>query len=243
MTVKELVLAVRCELAAKADTKFREGLMWFFKEPVDPYGVRTPEVRRIAASAYRELKKWPVAQRNAFCRELWASGKMEEGGIAICVYQRFRKQCTACEFRLFERWIDRYVGNWAHCDGVSSWLIAASIANEPDLIPLLLPWVRSKKRWKRRAAAVSFLQEAKQGRNTEVLLHVAGDLLEDPDDMVQKGVGWLLKEAYVKKPADVMRLLRNRKEGTPRLVLRIAAEKMTAAHKAEILSRALPERR
>jgi 3-methyladenine DNA glycosylase AlkD len=243
MTANELAAQVRSELAAHADLKFREGLMWFFKEPVDHYGVRTPQVRRIAASAYREVKKWPSAQRNAFCRELWVSGKMEEGGVAICVYQRFRKQCAACEFHLFEKWIDRYVGNWAHCDGVSSWLIAASIGNEPGLIPLLFPWVASENRWKRRAAAVSLLQEAKQGRNTEAILKVAGALLEDPDDMVQKGVGWVLKEAYPKRPGEVMDLLRVRKERTPRLVLRIAAEKMTAAHKAEILSRASAARR
>jgi 3-methyladenine DNA glycosylase AlkD len=243
MTRRELVSSVRSELAASADSKFRKGLMWFFKEPVDPYGVRTPQVRRIAAAAYREVKKWPPAERNAFCRELWASAKMEEGGVAICVYQRFRKQCSACEFHLFEKWIDRYVGNWAHCDGVATWLIAASIGNEPGLIRLLFPWVASKNRWKRRAAAVSFLQEAKQGRNTEAILEVAGALLEDPDDMVQKGVGWVLKEAYPKRPREVLELLRFRKDRTPRLVLRVAAEKMTAAHKAEILSRALQERR
>jgi 3-methyladenine DNA glycosylase AlkD len=243
MTPRELVSSVRSELAAGADPKFREGLMWFFKEPVDPYGVRTPQVRRIAASAYREVKKWPLPQRNAFCRELWASGKMEEGGVAICVYRRFRKQCAACEFHLFEKWIDRYVGNWAHCDGVAAWLIAASIENEPGLIPLLFPWVASKNRWKRRAAAVSFLQEAKQGRNTEAILKVASALLEDPDDMVQKGVGWILKEAYPKRPSEVMDLLRIHKDRTPRLALRIAAEKMTAAHKAEILSRASEARR
>jgi 3-methyladenine DNA glycosylase AlkD len=160
---------------------------------------------------------------------------MEEGGVAIYIYRRFRRQCASCEFRLFERWIDRYVRNWAHCDGVASWLIAASIENEPELMRFLPAWTSSRNRWKRRAAAVSFLQEAKRGRNTETILEIAGKLIEDSDDMAQKGVGWLLKETYPKKPRDVMAFLQARKESVPRLVLRIAAEKMTERDRRAIL--------
>jgi 3-methyladenine DNA glycosylase AlkD len=236
MEPNELLAAVRSQLAASADPKFRDALRWFFKEPVDPYGVRTPQVRKIAASAYKELKRWPVSRRDKFCNQLWKSGRMEEGGVAVCVYQRFRKHCASREFRLFEKWIDRHVRNWAHCDGVASWLIAASIENQPDLIPLLFPWTRSRNRWKRRAAAVSLLQEAKQGRNTEAVLKVAAELIADPDDMVQKGVGWVLKEAYPKKPRQVVRFLRACKHSAPRLVLRIAAEKMTQKDRKAILT-------
>ena len=55
--------------------------------------------------------------------------------------------------------------------------------------------------------------------------------------MVQKGVGWLLKETYPKKPAEVVRLLVANRTKTARLVLRYAAEKMTATDKARVLAR------
>ena len=42
----------------------------------------------------------------------------------------------------------------------------------------------------------SLLQEAKAGRHTDFIFEVAEALRGDADDMVQKGVGWLLKEAY-----------------------------------------------
>jgi len=64
-------------------------------------------------------------------------------------------------------------------------------------------------------------------RNTEIIFHI-GDLLRgDAGDMVRKGVGWLLKETYPKKPLETIEFLDVWRPGAPRLVLRIAAEKMT----------------
>jgi 3-methyladenine DNA glycosylase AlkD len=96
-------------------------------------------------------------------------------------------------------------------------------------------WTQSKNRWKRRAAAVALVYEGRRGRNTESILRIADLLLGDPDDMVQKGVGWLLKETYPHKPAHVMRFLMPRRQKTTRLVLRYAAEKMSAADRARLL--------
>ncbi len=235
--ITEALASIRAGLRARADGEFRRGIENFFREPVDAYGVRAPEVKAVAREAWREVKTWPDAELSKLAAELWKSGKIEEAGIAILIYRRRVKRCGAREFRLFERWIDRYVHNWASCDGVASWLLAASVGNEPALIGELDAWVRSRNRWKRRAAAVALLQEAKQGHNTAAILGITGALLEDPDDMVQKGVGWVLKETYPKKPAEVMRFLLPRAARTPRLVLRLAAEKMTADDRARLLGR------
>ena len=237
MTVDQAVAEIRAGLRARADEAFRRGVENFFREPVDAYGVRAPAVKAVAREAWREVKGWPAAAREKLARELWNSGKLEEGGVAILIYRRFEKQSGAREFRLFERWIDRYVRNWAACDGVASWLLAACLANQPDLIAELDGWVRSANRWKRRAAAVALLQEAKRGRNTAAIFRVAGALIEDPDDMVRKGVGWVLKETYPARPVETMKFLLPRAPRTPRLVLRLAAEKMSAQDRARILGR------
>ena len=232
-----MLASIRAGLRAQADEEFRKGVENFFREPVDAYGVRGPEVKIVARGAWREVKTWPDTALSKLATELWKSGKIEEAGIAILLYRRRVKQCGAREFKLFERWIDRYVHNWASCDGVASWLLAASIGNEPALIGQLDAWVNSRNRWKRRAAVVALLQEAKRGRNAAAIFRTAGALLGDPDDMVQKGVGWVLKETYPKKPAEVMKFLLPRAARTPRLVLRLAAEKMTPADRARLLGR------
>jgi len=82
---------------------------------------------------------------------------------------------------------------------------------------------------------VSFIQEAKKGRNTETIFQVCVLLRDDTDDMVRKGVGWLLKETYPKRPRDVIQFLDEWRASAPRLVLRLAAEKMTAEHREWLL--------
>jgi 3-methyladenine DNA glycosylase AlkD len=113
--------------------------------------------------------------------------------------------------------------------------LGASIENHPELVKKLLPWTRAKKRWKRRASAVSLVYSAKRGEHTEEIIRIAQPLLADPDDMVQKGVGWLLKETYPKKPREVMRFLTPQTQSIPRLILRYAAEKMSKEDKTRLL--------
>jgi len=231
--VGELAASIRSRLQALAEPEMAAGARRFFRESIHPIGVRSLHLHRMIPELYRTVKHWPPADRRRLCELLW-QGKMEEGVIVCHLCRRFSKHCGAVEFRLFERWIDRSVHNWAHCDGVSSWLLAACIANEPALVKKLPPWTRSRNRWKRRAAAVSLLQEANTGRNTETIFAIAAMLRDDPDDMVQKGVGWLLKETYPRHPQPVVKLLETW-TSAPRLMLRYACEKMTPAHRARVL--------
>lgn len=234
----DLLAEIRAEFDRLADPGAAEGAQRFFKdEPVKLRGVTSPQIQRVARDVYPRIKKLPIADRDRLCTALWASGSHEEGSLVCYVYRRFAKQCGAREFALFTRWLDRYVDNWAHTDGLSLWLLGASIANDPDLMEKLDSWTRSKNRWKRRAAAVALVYSAKRGEHTRTILRIAAPLIEDDDDMVQKGVGWLLKETYPKKPAEVVRFLFANRAKTTRLVLHYAAEKMTAADRVRVLAR------
>ena len=230
MTVDELVALTRSELARHAEPEFAAGVRKFFREPVDPWGVRSADLKQVEKIVARHLRPMTPADRNRYCSVLWEGGKLEEGALVCHVYRAFSRDFGSGEFRLFERWLDRYVRNWAHCDGLSSWLIAGCLANDPSLKPRVEAWTGARNRWKRRAAAVSFLQEAKAGRSAGEIFRVAVTLANDPDEMVQKGVGWLLKETYPKRPDAVVSFLEESRP--PRLVVRYAAEKMTAPDKA-----------
>jgi 3-methyladenine DNA glycosylase AlkD len=161
---------------------------------------------------------------------------LEEGALVCHLYRRFAKECAANEFELFESWIDRYVHNWSHCDGVSAWLVGACIANEPGLAVDLVGWTKARSRWKRRSAAVSLIKETKRPRHLELIFEIFDKLRNDPDDMVHKGAGWLLKETYPQHPEAVMQKMRLWKRDTTRLTLRYAAEKMLPEHRRETLA-------
>jgi 3-methyladenine DNA glycosylase AlkD len=204
------------------------------KEPVPALGVRAPALHACAARLARELKPWPAARRHRLADQLWRCGYHEGGLLVASLYRRFMRECGRCEFELCERWLGRYATTWAHVDALSTWLVAATIRNEPALAPRLLTWARSPNPWLRRAAAVGLLAEAKQGRHWPLIASVARTLAHDPEDLVQKGAGWLLKVAYGKRPQETVMLLTG--IDAPRLVKRYAAEKMTARDRQRVLA-------
>jgi len=203
----------------------------------EQHAMNAPAIHRVARDVSRDVKSWPVRDRDRFCDELFASRRWEEGALVCYVYRRFAKQCGPREFRMFTGWLDRYVDDWGLTDGLGLWLLGASIANDPALIGKLDSWTRSKNRWKRRAAAVALVPSARRGMHTREILRIATPLIPDPDDMVQKGAGWLLKETYPRKPAQVVKFLLPWRATAPRLVMRYAAEKMTTADRARVLAR------
>jgi 3-methyladenine DNA glycosylase AlkD len=235
MTPASLAAYIHERLAELHDPVFAEGQRRFFQHEVNTYGVRGPDLKRLSAEVYRAVKGWAPRERMRLMELLWRTGKLEGGAIVCYVLRRFIRSFGEEEFRQFERWVDRYVRNWAHTDGVASWLLAACIANQPDLRFRLTKWTSSKNRWKRRASAVSLLQEAKAGRNTEFIFSIAACLLPDRDDMVEKGVGWLLKQTYPKRPRETVEFLLKQGTAASRLTLRYAAEKMTTADRAAVL--------
>jgi 3-methyladenine DNA glycosylase AlkD len=222
-------------LAESADPVFAAGQQRFFQQRVPTYGVRTVRLHSIEREFWRRVKPLPLAQRNRLMTLLWQEPRLESGILACYLYRRFGKTCGTCEFHLFERWLDRYVSNWAHCDALSTWLLASSIANEPELRHELTAWTSAPNLWKRRASAVALLQEAKAGRHTEFLFTIALALLPDREDMVQKGVGWLLKETYPARPEETVAFLRAHGPKASRLTLRYAAEKMAGSHRRLVL--------
>jgi 3-methyladenine DNA glycosylase AlkD len=228
----KLVESIRAELAERVDEKYREGCRKFFKEAVDPWGVRSTGLKVVESFAYKQIKPLSRDDRYGVFEELWRGGKLEEGAMVCHIGRKFRREFGRTEFRRFERWIDEYVQNWTHCDGVASWLLAACIENDPALRDQLIRWTRSLNRWKRRASAVSFLQEAKRGRSIDYIFDACERLEADSDVMVQKGVGWVLKETYPKRPEETVEFVRL--HNFPRLVVRYAAEKMPKTDRAEL---------
>ena len=235
MTASGMEARIRRYLLGHGDDGFRRGQRAFFRNEVDSFGVRGGAVKERARQVIAEVKRWPSGERDELMERLWRMGKLESGALVCHVMRRFGKSFGWREFLMFGRRLDEHVHNWAHAGGVASWLVAACVANDAALLEELWAWTDSPNRWKRRASAVSLLQEAKQGRHAEFILRVAKKLLPDRDDMVQKGVGWLLKETHPRKPAETVSFLLREGSAASRLTLRYAAEKMSAADRRRVL--------
>jgi 3-methyladenine DNA glycosylase AlkD len=223
---KDIISSVRKSLKLAADGKAREAAQRFFKEPIKCYGMKSAIGGRIAKDAFKEVKGLSKSEVFALCEDLLASGWLEEAGIGAQWAYQMRKGFEPADFRVFERWVSKYIDNWAKCDTLCNHTIGAFIEQYPQFIDRLKVWAKSKNRWVRRAAAVTLIVPAKRGMFLPEVFEIADLLLMDGDDMVQKGYGWMLKEASRKHQKEVLEFVVARKDRMPRTALRYAIEKM-----------------
>ncbi|MCX6000047.1 MAG: DNA alkylation repair protein, partial [Chloroflexi bacterium] len=151
----------------------------------------------------------------------------EECQAAILLLQRDGRQFDEETLRVFERWLDGCVENWAVCDSLCLGLVHQFFAHHPNRLTHLQTWARSPSRWRRRAACVTLSKLCRRGEHWENVVSLADSLLSDTDVMVQKGVGWLLKVASQSRPDDVIAFLNQRRGQVPSRVKSYAKEYMT----------------
>ncbi|MDD3513495.1 MAG: DNA alkylation repair protein [Synergistaceae bacterium] len=237
MSVEPVLEELRKELAAHADEETRRSGRRFFKEPVNLYGIKTAVGTKIAKEFFKQLKGRTKEEIFSLCEELWKSGMMEESFVACNWSYALRKEFAEEDFLLFERWIQRYVGNWASCDTLCNHTIGAFIETFPQYVDRLKEWTASENRWVRRASAVSLIIPARNGLFLDDVFEIAERLLLDADDLVRKGYGWLLKVTYAKHEDAVFSYILSSKDVMPRTALRYAIEKMPPERKKEAMKR------
>ena len=234
---ENLSAAIRRELREHADAQILDTNRRFFKEEIKAYGMRSATVARIAKKFLPELRHKDKVAVFRLAEQLFSSGYMEEFMLACeFVYSR-HKEFAAADFPRLEQWLSRYVSNWAECDVLCNHSVGACVEQFPELTAELRRWTASSNRWMRRAAAVTLIIPAKHGDFLDEALEIADLLLEDHEDLVQKGYGWLLKEASRRHQAVIFRYVMERKARMPRTALRYAIELMPPELRAEAMKK------
>ncbi len=170
-----------------------------------------------------------------FSEALLASRWLEDRAAGIYAAESFVRRFGEAEFRRRERWL-RYTSDWATNDGLSVNVLGPQLLADRKRVQRVFCWARSRNRWYRRAAATSLIPAARRGFYATAVFRLARRLYRDSDEMVQKGVGWLLKEASKARPAEVARFLLSVKHDAPRLVLRYACEKLAPGERQRVLT-------
>lgn len=232
-----VITQLRKELQDHADPAFQKTSKRFFKEEIRCYGIRTAMVVAISKKYWKEVKSRDKQEIFALCEELYRSGMMEEAFVVSTWAPLLKDRFERGDLAVFQRWIDTYITNWAACDGFCNHTIGDFIEKFPDAVAELKEWTRSENRWMRRAAAVSLIVPAKHGKFQDDAIAIADLLLTDSDDMVQKGYGWLLKEASRKHTDEVFSYVMKNKKRMPRTALRYAIELMPKEKKAEAMKK------
>lgn len=232
-----IIKNLREELIRNAEEKIKLSGERFFKEDVRLYGLKSAMVTKIGREHYKLLKEKSKERVFLLCEELWRSGIMEESFIACNWSFYLHKDYDSEDFAVFDRWVNKYVTNWASCDTLCNHSVGALIDKYPYLLSGLKGWAKSPNRWVKRASAVSLIIPARNGRFLEDIFEIADILHSDTDDMVQKGYGWMLKSASQSHLHEVFNYVMSKKSTMPRTSLRYAIEKMPSELKAEAMAR------
>jgi len=232
-----VVTRIRKELESIADPAIRESSRRFFKEEIHCYGTKTASVIALAKKYWKEVKGRPKPEIFAMCEDLYRSGYIEESFIVSEWAHALSGRYDREDLPVFRRWVEIYITNWASCDGFCNHTLGDFLSEYPDCIEELKHWTQSDNRWMRRAAAVSLIVPAKHGKFLKESMEIADLLLTDSDDMVQKGYGWLLKEASRKHTREIFAFVMRNKRSMPRTALRYAIELMPKDLKAEAMKK------
>lgn len=235
--MKSIPERIKEDLIANSDEQTRISGERFFKEDVKLYGVKSAMTERIAKEYFREIKERPKNEIFLMCEELWKSGYLEEAGIA-CNWSYFvHKRYEPTDFEIFERWISKYVTNWAACDTLCNHSVGTLVEMYPEKINDLKRLAHSKNRWTKRASAVSLIIPARKGMFLNYIFEIAEILITDTDDMVRKGYGWMLKAASQAHQDKVFDFVMKHRKIMPRTSLRYAVEKMPADLKLRAMAK------
>ncbi|MDZ7587006.1 MAG: DNA alkylation repair protein [Patescibacteria group bacterium] len=220
------------------DVDYRDGERRFFKEKIKNFGVRIPQRRKIAAKFWPEVKKLNKAELFKLADKMFKEGYNEYATVASSWIWHRREEFKPKDWLIFSKWVDKYFDNWAKIDDFSTHGLGYLINQFPTLTKELLKWTKSKNRWVKRAAAVSLIYPfGKKKKYLKEVFLVAENLLTDPDEMVQKGYGWMLKEASKYNQPQVFSFVMKNKDKMPRTALRYAIEKMPEKLKLKAMTR------
>jgi len=237
-TNKAIFNQILREIAKCDKPENRINYQQFFKEKLkEPVGLKAPVLRKISSQCFKEVRALPHTDILALCDDLLASGKRYMKFFGFEWALKVHKHYTKSDFKRFETWLRKYVEGWGSCDHLCCGPLGHIVAMYPELVRKTKPWIKSPSQWLRRAAAVSLIVPVRRSMLLDEVFDTADRLLTDDEDLVQKGYGWMLKEASNVYQEEVFAYVMKHKDRMPRTALRYAIEKMPPAMRKKAMAK------
>lgn len=226
------------ELAEVADAKKAAFFPRFFKTGPGEYGegdrflgVTVPLQRQIARR-HREASLPELAKL--------VDSPIHEHRLTgfLILTEQYRKADEATRERLFA-FCQKHLAqlnNWDIVDTVAPKLIGEHLLTHPELRKQLYTLARSPSLWKRRIAIMSTQAFIRRGDFADTLA-LAEQLLHDPQDLIHKAVGWMLREVGARELPRLESFLEHHAGEMPRTMLRYAIEKLPPPRRRYFMER------
>jgi len=195
-------------------------------------------MRALARSIHAQHKgEWSIDDAMAFADVLIADRYLEAKAVGIEVVARYRRDFTPRLLPVWQRWLaDNHSANWATTDAMCGVLIGPLLLQHPEIAPRMRAWARHRNMWVRRASIVGLIPRARRGESLDLVYEIARRLHTDQEDLIQKAVGWALREAGKTDMPRLERYLRANAASIPRTTLRYAIERFPETRRRAILA-------
>ncbi len=230
---------LKAELRKLADPKRAKSSAWFFKTAKGQYGhgdvflgVSVPNQRKVAKHFYN--LKLEEVEKLIQCEE----HEYRLTAVIILVEQ-FKKGDESTKKQIYDFYLNntRYINNWDIVDSSAGYIIGDYLLQNNLPVSVLVKLTSSNCIWDRRIAIMSTFAFTMNGDPIPTL-KIAEILLCDDHDLIQKAVGWMLREVGKRVAQEVEEnflLENNRYKTMPRTMLRYAIERFPEKRRKQFL--------
>ncbi|QQS19016.1 DNA alkylation repair protein [Candidatus Saccharibacteria bacterium] len=235
-----LIATIKVELREQVNPARAANAPRFFKAGPGEYaegdkfiGISVPDTR-VVAKKYRDLQ---LSEVSKLLHSTWHEERLT--AIFILVSQ-FERGTEATRRKCYNLYLTntKYVNNWDLVDSSASRIVGAFLVDKPERLVVLEKLAHSDLLWERRIAMISTLYYIViLGRADEAIV-VAEILLHDKHDLIQKAVGWMLREVGKRVDHSLLCEFLDRHAATmPRTTLRYALEHFTPEKRQYYMSK------
>lgn len=219
------------ELRAYSDDEKKAVLPRFFKTGKGEYGegdrflgVIVPNTRKVA----KNHKDSPYIVIEMLLESEWHECRL---CALLMLIEKYRKEPDeAVHFYLTHT---KDINNWDLVDLSAPYILGDYLKDKTDR-NVLYDLAGSSVMWERRIAVVSTLMLIRDGQLDDTF-RLAEMLIDSRHDLMQKSIGWMLREAGKRDEERLVRFLENHRHEMPRTMLRYAIEKFPEPERREFM--------
>jgi len=181
------------------------------------YGIKTPVMKKILRGYRDKFIGLEFGEVRKLSLALYKSKISEEILSANYILEQHVHKLTPRYLSFLNKLASGLCGWWVVDDFCIDVLQPVFLKYPKEMRRLLIMWNRSRNMWKRRASVVVFVRKVgESGKFTGLALKLCENLIWDKEDLVQKGVGWALKDTMKGDKKRVLKFVKTlRKKKVP----------------------------
>lgn len=190
------------QLRENVDPGYQAGSAMVMKTQMKVYGVRVPDLRRIAAGWKADHRQVASTDLLGLADGLWSGESLEERTLANLLLAAYPKVLAGIPWRSFDRW-RRLVDNWGVGDALGTMVLGPWLLADPDSrLHHLDALIADEDLWSRRLALVATVPLNRRAASAVpgLTLELVDRVKLEREPMVTKAVSWALRELSKGEP-------------------------------------------